>query len=217
MSYDMSEIYRLLANMIRIGRVIELDEANARVKLAVAGLTTDWLPWGADRAGKTRKWSPPQIGEQIMIFSPYGDSAQGVAGMSIYQDDSPAPAASKDKETIVFEDGTTFEYDSASNTYTQTIAGTGNWVFNLKTGIINTETAEINATTSVTLDTPDTICTGNLTVAKSFQMGSEGGTAKMVGNVEIEGGSLTHNGKNIGSTHQHGGVQTGGGNTQAPI
>ncbi|USZ80540.1 baseplate assembly protein [Serratia phage MQ-4] len=190
MSYDLSEINRILANMIRIGRVIELDEANARVKLAVGGLTTDWLPWGADRAGKTRKWSPPQIGEQIMMFSPYGDSAQGVAGMSIFQDDFAAPAQSKDQETTVYPDGSTVDYNSATNTLTVTVTGSAKVVVNCKE-------ATINAATSVTLDTPDTFCKGKLTVDglltyKGGMAGSggSGATAKITGNVEITGGDV---------------------------
>jgi hypothetical protein len=35
--------------------------------------------------------------------------------------------------------------------------------------------------------------------------------------VAITGGTLTHNGKNIGDTHTHSGVTTGGGNTGAPV
>lgn len=34
--------------------------------------------------------------------------------------------------------------------------------------------------------------------------------------VEIQGNSLTHNGVNIGSTHKHGGVVPGGGDTSSP-
>lgn len=209
MSYDLSEMNRILANMIRIGRVVELDEANARVKLAVAGLTTDWLPWGADRAGKTRKWSPPQIGEQIMMFSPFGDSAQAVAGMSIFQDDFAAPAQSKDQETTVYGDGSTVDYNSATNTLTVTVTGSAKVVVNCKE-------ATVNAATSVTIDAPETTCTGNLTVAKNFTMGGTGSTATITGAVSINGPSLQHNGKNVGSTHTHGGVQSGGSSTSAP-
>ena len=48
------------------------------------------------------------------------------------------------------------------------------------------------------------------------------GEIEMVGNVKIQGnidstGTVTNNGKNIGSTHQHGGVLSGPANTGAPI
>ena len=39
----------------------------------------------------------------------------------------------------------------------------------------------------------------------------------ILGDSQMSGGSITHNGKNIGDDHQHSGVQTGGGNTGAPI
>lgn len=37
------------------------------------------------------------------------------------------------------------------------------------------------------------------------------------GNTSINGSSLKHNGKNVGDTHTHGGVQSGPSNTSAPI
>lgn len=36
------------------------------------------------------------------------------------------------------------------------------------------------------------------------------------GNVAISGGSLTHNGTNVGSTHTHGGIKPGGDSTSPP-
>lgn len=111
----MGEMGRQLANLVRVGKILQLDEANARVKVSTAGLTTDWLPWGAARAGTTRKGSMPSIGEQVMLFSPFGDLSQAVVGFSLYQDDHPAPTTSKDQETIAYPDGTVTTYDSAAH------------------------------------------------------------------------------------------------------
>lgn len=207
--YDIGELQRQISNLFRIGTVAELDEANARVKLNVSGLTTDWLPWGAARAGKTRTWSPPQVGEQVMMASPFGDMGQGVIVGSLFSDESAAPAASKDQETTVYPDGSTVDYNSATNTLTVTVAGSGNVVVNCKV-------ATVHAETSVTLDTPNTTCTGNLTVAKSLTMGAGGGSVSITGPVAITGASLTHNGNNVGSTHTHTGVTPGGGSTGVP-
>ncbi len=117
MSYDLGELQRLLANLIRIGTIAELDETSARVKVRVSGLTTDWLAWGAGRAGKTRSWSPPQLGEQVLLASPYGDLSQAVVVCSLFQDAMPAPAASKDQETTVYPDGAKQDYNSATHQY----------------------------------------------------------------------------------------------------
>lgn len=79
---------------------------------------------------------------------------------------------------------------------------------------------------SVTLDTPQTTCTGNLTVQglltyQAGMAGSGGSGATLVGPMNVQGnvtttGSLTNNGKDVGSGHRHsnsGGSGTGG----API
>ena len=215
-AWAQSETERILANMIRVGVVSELDEANARVKVKVGGLTTDWLPWVTSRAGATRSWSAPRPGEQVVVLSPYGDAAQAVALPSIYQDEHPAPSNTKDAEHVTFPDGTTVNYNSASNTLQIDVAGDAKV-------IVNCKDATVNATTKVTLNTPDTFCTGNLTVdgLLTYKGGMNGSTgsgaaATITGAVNITGSSLTHNGKNIGSTHTHTGVQSGGGTTGVP-
>lgn len=212
MSFEFSELQRMLANVVRVGRVAELDEAGARVKVTTSGVKTDWLPWGAARAGTTRSTSMPSVGEQVVMFSPFGDTSQAVVGFSLYQDDHPAASTSKDKDATIYPDGSVVEYDSASNTLTVTVSGSGNVVINCKV-------ATVNAETSVTLNTPETNCTGNLAVAGaiSYGQGMTGtGGAQINGDFAAQGGGFSHNGKNVGSTHSHLGVQPGGGTTGAP-
>lgn len=215
MSFALAEMERLLANLIRVGTVTALDSANARVKVAVGGLATDWLPWITARAGATRTWSAPRAGEQVLVLSPYGDPAQAVVVPSIYQDDHPAPANSQDIERVEFPDGAVVEYDSAAKVMTVTTSGNV---------IVNCSQAVINAESSVTLNTPQTTCTGNLTVEGLLTYlggmvgsGGSGASAQITGNVAFSGGTLTHNSTDIGSTHKHGGVQTGGGQTGTPV
>lgn len=213
-AWAQSETERILANIIRVGVISQLDEANARVKVSVGGLSTDWLPWITARAGATRTWSAPRPGEQVVVMAPYGDPAQAVVLPSIYQDAHPAPATTKDVEHTVYPDGTTVDYNSASNTLNITVTGSSKV-------IINCKEATINASTSVTLNTPQTTCKGKLTVEGllTYLNGMNGSTgsgaaATIAGNVNFTGGSLTHNSKNIGSTHTHSDPQ--GGITGAP-
>ena len=154
-AWAQSETERVLANMIRVGVVSALDEANARVQVNVGGLTTSWLPWITSRAGATRTWSAPRAGEQVMVLAPYGDTTQAVVLPAIYQDDHPAPAASQAVERVEFPDGTFVDYNSETNTLNIDVAG------NAKV-IVNCKEATINAATSVTLNTPQTTCTGKL-------------------------------------------------------
>jgi hypothetical protein len=44
----------------------------------------------------------------------------------------------------------------------------------------------------------------------------EGGTVRILGNLVVEGGVITHNGVNIGSTHSHINVEAGGGISGPP-
>lgn len=73
----------------------------------------------------------------------------------------------------------------------------------------------------VTMTTPNVIINGNLTVnglitgTQGFNISGGTTTAVVTGNVNIVG-TLTNNGKLVGSTHTHGGVQTGGGTTGVP-
>jgi phage baseplate assembly protein V len=210
-AYDLGELDRRQASMIRYGVVTELDAANARVKCSTGGLETDWLPWCAGRAGGTRKWSAPRPGEQVVVVSPYGDPAQGFVLPGFYQDAFPAPASSQDKETTVYPDGSTVEYDSASNTLTVNVSGNGNVVVNCKV-------ATVKADTSVTLDTPNTHMTGNVQVdgnlgvtgAMAVQgQGASGAVSTFAGTIQVTGGDVEAD--NI-SLKGHGHIEQGDGN-----
>lgn len=157
------DLLRRLDNLIRLGTVHSVDLAEARVRLTIGGLTTSWLPWLTHRAGTTRHWSAPTVGEQVIVLSPGGDLAAGVALSGIYSDTAPAPSVNASEHLTVYPDGTRIAYDHS------------------------------NAT--LTLDVP---------------------TITINGNVAINGASLTHNGKNVGATHTHSGVQPGTSNTGAP-
>lgn len=188
-----AENERASANLIRLGVVTEVDAAEKRAKVQFGGLDSDWLPWGTSRAGTTRTASAPSVGEQRLIFSPYGDTSQAVIGPAIYQDDHDAPTESPDVMIVEFPDGTRVGYDFAAHALTID-AGTA-------TVVVNCQTATVTAAESVTLDTPETHCTGALVVD---------------GNATFNGGSVTHGGKSIGKTHTHTGVAPGGGTSGPP-
>lgn len=207
-SFSLSETERMLAGIVRFGVITELDEASARVKVRTGGLSTDWLPWLTTRAGATRTWSAPRPGEQVLVLAPCGDPSQGVVLLSVYQDDYPAPAASKDKETTVYPDGSTVEYDSAANLLTVTVSGNGRVVVNCKE-------VTVNAETSVTLNTPQTTCKGKLTVeglltyqAGMAGSGGSGAAASIVGDISVTGGNVTADGIGL-KTHKHPTAPTG--------
>ncbi|WP_025377996.1 phage baseplate assembly protein V [Yersinia hibernica] len=68
---------RLLANIIRIGIVSDVDHANGMCRVKIGNLETDWLNWLTLRAGRVCFWSAPSVGEQVMVLSIGGELTTG--------------------------------------------------------------------------------------------------------------------------------------------
>ena len=83
-------------------------------------------------------------------------------------------------------------------------------------GNVDIKTANyVNVTchSTITLSAIDTHVTGNLIVDGNLETKGNGRT---LGNVDFNGGYVRHNGKNIGDTHKHLGVKSGGSTTDVP-
>lgn len=129
MSWEAAEQERRTSNFLRIGRISQIDAAAAVVKVIVGGLESDWVPFMTSRAGPDRVWHPPEIGEQVVIASPYGDLAQAIVLGSLYQDAYPAPAASADTHKTLYSDGAFVQYDRQNHQYTVSIPASGSLLF----------------------------------------------------------------------------------------
>lgn len=110
-NFAIAELQRKLANIVRIGVVKEIDYEKAKVRVKIGEFLTDYLPWITSKAGKDRDWSPPDIDEQVMIFSPLGELSLGVVLGGIYQEKYPASENKKEINSVKFQDGTKFTYD----------------------------------------------------------------------------------------------------------
>jgi phage baseplate assembly protein V len=110
-NFAISELNRKLANIVRIGVVKEIDYEKARVRVKIGEILTDYLPWITSKAGKDRDWSPPDIDEQVMVFSPLGEISLGVVLAGIYQEKYPAPENKKEINSVKFQDGTKLSYN----------------------------------------------------------------------------------------------------------
>ena len=110
-SFDVVELARQLANVVRPGIVAAVDHQRAKVRIQTGELLTQWLPWLTQRAGNNRNWQPLEVGEQVLLLCPCGDPAQAWVLGSGYQDTFPAPSSDPDKESYRFSDGAVIEYD----------------------------------------------------------------------------------------------------------
>lgn len=117
------ELARLLHNLIRLGTIAEIDHGDAmaapprpaRVRITTGELLTDWLPWLESRAGATRTWNPPTIGEQVVLLAPGGELAGAVVLGAINSNAYPAPSDDPNLTRWDMPDGAVIEYDHAAS------------------------------------------------------------------------------------------------------
>lgn len=94
MSWTAADNDRRMAAMIRVGTVTAVDAGAARCKVSLGGNTESaWLPFPSPRAGAIQIWAPPSVGEQVVVASPCGDTAQGLVIASLASGASPAPSS----------------------------------------------------------------------------------------------------------------------------
>lgn len=156
---EIAELSRRLENMIRIGTIAEIDHAARRVRVDSGSLTTDWLKWRVGRAGATRTWEPPTIGEQVMILSPSGELANGIVIPSIYSDAHDAPDASPDTHVTSYPDGAVVSYNHQTGAMgvtgikSATIEASGDVAINCAGATVNcTGKAAVTAEGGIELD-----------------------------------------------------------------
>ena len=158
---DFAAFARMLENLIRFGVIAAVQMEPPRVKVKTGELTTAWLPWIAPRAGTDQVWDPPTEGEQVMLFSPSGQLANGVAVTGLFSDHIPANGKRAGLHRRTYADGTVIEYDSVAHHLNATLVdgGTTNLI---STGGINlvgdithqgdyTQTGNQNVTGKVTV------------------------------------------------------------------
>lgn len=200
----LQELARALRNMIRTGVIVETDLDAGRCRVQTGGIQTDWLQWLTQRAGRSRTWWAPSVGEQVMILAVGGELDTAFVLPAIFSDDHPAPSASADALHIAFPDDAVIEYEPETGALT---------VSGIKTADV-TASESITATvpvvlvkadTRITLDTPEVVCTNKL-ITGTLEV-QKGGTMK--GDITHSGGALTSNGVQV-DDHGHGGVQRGG-------
>lgn len=112
---DLAALSRMLENLIRFGVIAAVQMVPPRVKVKTGTLTTAWLPWLALRAGADREWDPPTVDEQVILFSPSGQLANGVVITGLPSDHIPANGNRPGLHRRTYADGAVIEYDSVDH------------------------------------------------------------------------------------------------------
>ena len=203
-----SEFARLLRNLIRIGVVTDVDTVRALCRVETGGITTDWLHWLTPRAGRSRTWWAPSVGEQVLVLAMGGELDTAFVLPGIYSDDNPAPSASADALHISFPDGAVIEYEPETGALTVSGIKTAS-VTASESVVVTVPLVTVKASQKITLDTPEVVCTSKLTTG-TLEV-KQGG--RMSGNIEHSGGTFKSNGVQV-DDHDHGGVERGGSRTE---
>lgn len=148
---SIAEINRLLENLIRLGTIAAVQHRPPRVQVQTGGIKTTWLPWLSVRAGADQDWDPPTVGEQVLLFSPSGQLANGVVATGIFSDAIPANGDRAGLHRRTYSDGAVIEYDSKAHHLRAVLPGGG--------------TTELTSSGGITI-TGDITITGNVTVSK---------------------------------------------------
>lgn len=207
---DLHELYRLLINLLRQGVVEQVDLENQCCRVRTGELLTDWIKWLAPRAGDSRSWWAPTVGEQVLIGAIGGELTTGVIIGSLYSNAHAAPSHSANALHHTFLDGAVIEYEPENGTLKAT--GIKKAVIEAADEVnVSTKKVVCKASVEILLDTPQVTCTKNLTTATLNV--KEGG--KMTGNFDHSGGYIKSNDITL-HDHTHSGVRSGGDSTGGP-
>ncbi|OPB31387.1 phage baseplate assembly protein V [Bartonella sp. AR 15-3] len=221
---EITDLKRRVANMVMVGKISHVDHKNARYRVKSGNLISDWIPDTQARAGKTRSYEGRDVGEQVVVLSSSGDLSQGVIVGSIHTDANQAADNGSIHRTI-YPDGTSLEYDDEQNSYSIHIKSGGKFILTIADGvslkgengkleltaldgikIVSENDISLNAKGNISLKA-DSGVSLNSNDSISFHSGN---------NISINSSNLKHNGTNIGNSHIHGGVSSGGSMTGGP-
>lgn len=132
---DFAALSRMLENLIRFGVIAAVQMKPPRVQVKTGALTTAWLPWLALRAGSDREWDPPTVDEQVILFSPSGQLANGIVVTGLFSDHIPANGTRAGLHRRTYSDGAVIEYDSVAHHLNATLPDSGTTSLVSKAGI----------------------------------------------------------------------------------
>lgn len=191
-------------SLIKLGEISSIDPSKGTARVVFDdedSIVSYDLPILQRNTLKNHDFASLDVGEDAIVLF-FGEGQEdGVILGSIYAGEVTPPETTENRRTVVFDDGTRVCYDREEHKLTVTIEGT-EIVFNRQYGsitvpnavTINCTTATVNASSSVTLDTPKTYITGVLNVAGLITgsgglavSGGSGAAVTVSGNMSLQG------------------------------
>jgi len=110
-----AELKRQIDNIVNYGTVTQtkMNEGKALARVKIFERETDWLPVVSISNSFKKHFIPVRVGEQVVVFSPFGDASSGFILRSIFNKGCKEPSLANDSmEVIKYEDGTVITYDT---------------------------------------------------------------------------------------------------------
>ncbi|WP_305769681.1 phage baseplate assembly protein V [Escherichia coli] len=192
MDKNLTEIMHLITNLIRTGTVTEVDRDNWLCRVKTGDLETNWINWLTLRAGTSRTWWKPSVGEQVVLFSLGGNLETAFALPAVYSNQFPPPSDSEDGSVTEYPDGGWFEYEPS----------TGRWY------VRGVKSMVIEAADNVTFKTGEFVVEADTTRINSEVV--------INGAVTQGGGQMSSNGIVV-DDHAHNKVKSGGDTSGGPV
>jgi len=178
------------AAFLRLGTVASVDLEAGTVTVETGDVVTAAIPFSTGRQGRTRIWSPPSEGEQVLLFCPAGDIEAAIALGALPQTAFPIAGNSK-RELVAFEDGALLAYDPEAHQL-DFLLPAGAKIRMIAPGGVEIE--------------------GNVSIAGDVSID---GDASVSGTLTADEDAIG-GGKSLKS-HKHPGVQPGGGQSGEPL
>lgn len=191
-------------SLIKIGEVSSIDPAKCTARVVFDdedSIVSYDLPVLQRNTLKNHDFAMPDVGEDAIVLF-FGEGQEdGVIIGSIYAGEVTPPESTENRRTVVFDDDTRVCYDRQEHKLTVTIEGT-EIVFNRQDGsitvpnalTINCTDCTVNATSSMTINSPNTHVTGTLTVDKMITgkgglavSGGSGAAVSVTGDMNLQG------------------------------
>ncbi|MCQ4765076.1 MULTISPECIES: phage baseplate assembly protein V [Cloacibacillus] len=103
---------RRFANLIQLGVISEVQPEKGLCRVSFGERVSPLSPWLMGRCGDDKEFWHPDIGEQAIFFSPYGDGSEGIVMIGVMSNKKPLPAGAREGLYIKeFKDGSRIEID----------------------------------------------------------------------------------------------------------
>ncbi len=196
---ELTDLKRRVASGVLVGKVSQVDHELNRYRVKAGELETDWLPSTVARSGKTKHFSSLDVGEQVVLASPSGDLSQAVILGSVATDTTQNGTKASEHRTT-YADGTVVEYDDEKKAMSVKLADGG------------TSTTTVGGVSFSISKDAVAIKVGGVTMTVNGE-----GVQVKGGGITTEGGTISHDGVDVGKAHRHEDVQSGAALSGPPV